>query len=63
MFIHMWIIYVAGGLVIAYIWTPHSPGDTLRKSLAESTAQLEECLQELEGSDDGDEEDGRMKPY
>jgi hypothetical protein len=61
---------VAGGLVIAYIWTPHSHGDTLRKSLAESTAQLEECQQELEecqdeleGSDDGDEEDGRMKPY
>jgi hypothetical protein len=62
MFIPMWLIYVAGGLVIAHIWTLHSQRDNLRKALGQATAQLEECQQELEDirSDDEDEPDGRM---
>jgi hypothetical protein len=63
-FIPMWLICVAGGLVIAHIWTLHSQRDSLRKALGQATAQLEECQQELESirSDDEDEPDGRMNP-
>jgi hypothetical protein len=62
-FIPMWLIFVVGAPVIAYIWTLHSQRDSLREALGETNLELEECQQELEDADDVDEETGRMNPY
>jgi chromosome segregation ATPase len=69
-FIPMWLIFVVGASVIAYIWTLHSQRDSLREALGETNLELEECKQELEecqdeleDADDVDEETGRMNPY
>ena len=60
----MWLIFVVGASVIAYIWTLHSQRDSLREALGETNLELEECQQELEDirSDNEDDADGRMNP-
>ena len=59
----MWLIFIVGAPVIAYIWTLHSQRDSLREALSETNVELVECQQELEDIRyDDDEPDGRMNP-
>jgi len=64
--IPMWLIFVVGASVIAYMWTLHSQRDSLREALGETNAELVECKRELEDirsdDDDNDEPDGRTNP-
>jgi hypothetical protein len=48
MFIPMWMLYVAGGLIIAYVCMLHIERRQLQKALAEVQMQYEECQQVLE---------------
>jgi hypothetical protein len=48
MFIPMWVLYVAGGLIIAHVCMLHIERRKLQKALAEVQLQYEECQQVLE---------------
>ena len=48
MFIPMWVLYIVGGLIIAYVCILHIERRQLQKTLAEVQLQYEECQQVLE---------------